>query len=148
MIARFLALACLLAAPAWAQEGEPADKVAAAARSIRSKSLIGPDDVVMIAASPATIGAITDVNEIIGKEARVALYPGRPIRRSDLADPAMVERNDIVRLTYTRGALVIAADGRALERGGVNQRIRAMNLDSRITIVGTVVGPGEVEVGR
>lgn len=79
-------------------------------------------------------GAIADVEAIIGMEARVALYPGRPIAPGDLALPATVARNAIVPLVYVSGGLFIATEGRALDRAGPGDVIRVMNLASRTTV--------------
>ena len=66
-----------------------------AARTIPAKTVIGPDDLLM--REVAATGGVTDPQQIIGREARVALYAGRPIRRADVGPPAVVERNQIVR---------------------------------------------------
>ncbi len=95
----------------------------------------------------ATAGAFSDPAEVIGMEARVNLYPGRPVRFSDVGPPAIVERNQIVVMVYRYGALSISTDGRALDRAGVGERVRVMNLDSRLTVSGTVRPDGSVEVG-
>jgi flagella basal body P-ring formation protein FlgA len=59
--------------------------------------------------------------------------------------PAMlVERNAIVTMEYRKGALTILAEGRALGAGGLNDRVRVMNMSSRVTIDARVVGAGRV----
>ncbi len=132
-----LAIAALVPATALAQS-------VAAARTIRAKSILYPDDLVVLAVSAP--GAITAIADAVGKEARTILYPGRPIRKSDIGPPALVERNQIVSLIYQRGALVISADGRALARGGIGDRIRVMNPTSRTTVTGVVTGPATIRV--
>ena len=87
----------------------------------------------------------TDV-PIDGLEARVALYPGRPLRSGDLGPPALVDRNQIVTVVYMQGPLKIAVEGRALSRGGIGDMVRVMNLDSRTTVTGRVLENGTVEV--
>lgn len=91
-------------------------------------------------------GAIATLEDAIGREARVTLYPGRPILIGDLADRAVVDRNQIVLLNYLSGAIAIVTEGRALSRGRPGERIRAMNLASRTTIWGTVQPDGTLEV--
>ncbi|MBO6603372.1 MAG: flagellar basal body P-ring formation protein FlgA [Roseicyclus sp.] len=114
--------------------------------TIRSQTIIGPADVRL--AEGNVPGAITDPVSAIGMEARVNLYPGRPIRPSDLRAPAVVDRNEIVTLQYNQNGLLIVTEGRALERGGVGDRLRVLNLASRNTITGTVLSPGLVGVGH
>jgi flagella basal body P-ring formation protein FlgA len=115
-----------------------------AARTIRAQSIIGPLD---IQVHPNTIsGAADHPDLVIGMEARVALYAGRPIRPGDVGPPAIVGRNDIIRLIYDSGGLKIETDGRALGRGGLGDRIRVMNLSSRTTVSARVANDGSAHV--
>jgi flagella basal body P-ring formation protein FlgA len=134
-----LILAALAAAvPAYAEV------TVVAARAIRARAVITPAD---LSTTPGpTPGALATVQDAVGMEARVAIYPGWPVRETDLAPPAVVERNQIVTMIFRRGGLEIATDGRSLGRAGVGERVRVMNLDSRVTVTASVVGPGVVEV--
>jgi len=116
-----------------------------AAGTIRGLSLIMPSDVAL--AEGATPGALGTLEEAIGMEARVNLYPGRPIRPGDLRPPAIVERNDIVTLRYDHGGLLILAEGRAMDRAAEGEALRVLNLDSRNTITGVATAPSLVTVG-
>ena len=51
-------------------------------------------------------------------------------------------------MTYARGGLTIVAEGRALGRAGLGERVRVLNLDSKAVVTGRVTGFGEVEVGQ
>lgn len=117
-----------------------------AARTIRAQSLIAPMDVALVAGD--TPGALWEVEQALGMEARVMLYAGRPIAAGDLGPPALIERNQIVTLRYTQGGLSILADARALERAGEGDVIRVMNLASRSTVFGQVTKTGDVVVGQ
>ncbi len=117
-----------------------------AGHTIRSKSIITFADLALL--EKTTPGAFSDMKQVAGMEARTVLYPGRPIRMSDIGRPAVIERNQISTLIYAKGAIVITAEGRALDRGGIGDRIRAMNLSSRKTITGVVTAPGIIEVTR
>lgn len=117
-----------------------------AAHAIPARSIISPEDVQLSAR--ATPGALTAVDDAVGLEARVTIYSGRPVRAADLAPPALIERNEVVRLRFSTGSLIIEADGRALDRGGVGDTIGVMNLSSRSTVFGIVTSNGRVEVAR
>lgn len=117
-----------------------------ATRTLRSHTIIGPKDVV--AKDVVVDGAFERAENVIGQEARVTLYAGRPIRFGDVGPAAIIERNQIVMLVYKRGGLRIAADARALGRGGVGDLIRVMNLTSRTTVSGIVGADGAVTVSR
>ncbi len=113
-------------------------------RTIRPKEVITGADLAM---KPGDIlGALSEPSDVIGQEARVALYPGRPVRAGDIGPPAIVERNDLVILTFRRGGLTISAEGRALGRGAEGELIRVMNLASRSTVTGRIAADGSVEV--
>lgn len=115
-----------------------------AARTIRAQTILTPADLrVSDAAMPGTFAAIT---EVIGQEARVILYPGRPILPEDVGPPAIVDRNQIVPLVYARDGLTIRMDGRALGRGSTGDVVRVMNLQSRTTLSGKVQPDGSVRV--
>ena len=113
--------------------------------TIRSMSVIRPADVRLVAGD--TPGAILDLAAAIGMEARVNLYPGRPIRPGDLREPAVINRNEIITLQYDANGLLIVTEGRALDRAGIGERLRVLNLSSRTTVTATVQGAGLATVG-
>lgn len=114
-------------------------------RTIRAQQIIVPED---LALRPGDLpGAVQTPEEAVGKEARVTLYPNRPLRPADFGPPALVDRNQIVPLFYAAGPLQIQTEGRALSRGGAGDVIRVMNLSSRTTVTGHVTPEGTVVVG-
>jgi flagella basal body P-ring formation protein FlgA len=113
---------------------------------IRSQTVIAPEDVAL--AEAGAPGGLASIEAVVGKEAKVALYPGRPILPSQLRTPALVERNAVVRMSYAAGPLVIVTEGRALDRAGAGEPVRVMNLASKQTVTGTVRPDGSVEVGE
>ncbi|RBI84627.1 flagella basal body P-ring formation protein FlgA [Rhodosalinus halophilus] len=137
MRAGLVALAALAAAPAAAE-------TLVATRLIRAQEVIGPGDVTL--SSGEVPGALTDPAAAVGREARVALYPGRPVMRGQTAPPALVERNQIVTVVYAQGGLRLTAEARALGRAAAGERVRVMNLSSRLSVTGTVAEDGSVRV--
>lgn len=126
--------------------GQGAAESLIATHTITARTIIGAED---LRTSDRTFsGALSAPEDALGKEARVTIYGGRPIRAADIGPPALVERNDIVRLRYVSSALIIEADGRALGRGAVGERINVMNLASRTTVAGYIAPDGMVEVSR
>ena len=121
-------------------------EVVVAAETIRAGAVIEPG---MLATAPlAAPGALDDMRDAIGLEARVNLYPNRPVRPEDLGMPTVVQRNERVSLVYVAGGLRITAEGRALDRAGAGEPVRVMNMASRSTVTGVAVGAGVVEVTR
>ena len=70
----------------------------------------------------------------------------RPVRPGDVGPPAIVERNQVVPLTYLNGGLAIRTEGRVLDRAAAGEAVRVMNLASRTTVTGVVRADGSVEV--
>jgi flagellar basal body P-ring formation protein FlgA len=137
--AGLLLAACLAADAAAAQTVVPV-------RPLRAQTVIGPADVAL--EEQATPGALTTLDQAIGREARETLYPGRPVLAAQVGLPAVIERNQVVRMSFALGALAISTEGRALDRGAVGETIRVMNLSSRQIVTGEVAQDGTIEVGR
>ncbi len=122
---RLAALLVTLAFPATAE-------VLVAARTIPAQTLIGPDDLLLRNVNAPE--GVDDPQLLIGMEARIALYAGRPVRPADVGFPAIVDRNQIITLIYQTAGLHIATEGRALGRAGPGEMIRVMNISSRNTV--------------
>jgi flagella basal body P-ring formation protein FlgA len=115
-------------------------------RAIRSQTVLAAEDLAL--GEEAVPGGIGSIDEAVGLEAKVALYPGRPVLASQLRAPTLVERNAVVRMSYASGPLRIVTDGRALDRAGAGELVRVMNLTSKQTVTGVVAADGSIEVGR
>lgn len=127
----------LLVALAGQAVAAPAD-VVVPRHTLRAQTIITADD--LSVAQLDAPDALTNPDDAIGREARVALYPGRPIRPGDLRSPTLVERNQAVTLSFRRGPLTITVEGRALARGGVGDSVRVLNTASHTTVQ-AVIGP-------
>ncbi|NEX46383.1 flagellar basal body P-ring formation protein FlgA [Rhodobacter sp. ETT8] len=130
-------LLCLVPFPALAD-------AVVANRVIRAGQVIATEDLSVVEA--VIPQSVTDIAAIIGKEARVALYPGRPIRAEQVGPPAIVQRNQVVSLSFVSGTLAIFTEGRALDRGGIGDVIPVVNLGSRNTVQGRIMPDGSVSV--
>lgn len=117
-----------------------------ATRVILAQAVVTAEDVALVAAEIPD--ALTDPALAVGQEARVAIYPGRPVKAADLGAAAMVDRNQIVRLIYRAGALEIATEGRALGRGAAGDVIEVLNLASRAKVTGLIGPDGAVMIGN
>ena len=116
-----------------------------ATRVIKAHETLVADAITLVAADIP--GALTDPTQALGQEARVIIYPGRPILADSLGAVAMIERNQVVALHYRAGGLVIRTEGRALERGGTGDVIGAMNLVSKTKVIGRIERDGSITVG-
>jgi len=115
-----------------------------ATHTIRAQTVLNAEDFTFVDAEIP--GALTDPASVIGQEARVTIYAGRPITADAVGTAAVVERNQTVALVFKSTGLSILTEGRALTRGGVGEVIRVMNLSSHTTVTGTIEADGSVSV--
>lgn len=115
-------------------------------RTIRANAIIQATDVTLT--NMEMPNGFVRLQDVIGQEARVALYAGRPILIDDIGPPAVVSRNEIVPIRYEGNGISITTEGRALERGAIGDRIRLMNLASRATLFGQIMPDGSVQVRK
>ncbi len=116
-----------------------------AARTIPPQTVLTFDDLMLDQTD--TQGGVADPFELVGKESRVALYRGHPIRKSDVIQPAIIDRNQRISLIYNHGGLSIQTEGRALDRAAVGDVIPIMNLASRLTVSAEIGRDGIAYVG-
>jgi flagella basal body P-ring formation protein FlgA len=91
-------------------------------------------------------GLAQSLDDVVGHEVRRNLYASRPVMTDDVGAPTLVHRNSLITLVYTSGNLELIAVGRAMDSAGLYEPLRAVNVDSRATVIGTVTGPGTVRV--
>ncbi|MGB3406451.1 MAG: flagellar basal body P-ring formation chaperone FlgA [Jannaschia sp.] len=113
-------------------------------RAVRAGESLSADDLSF--AEVEIEDGFVDPRDMIGLEARVNLYPGRPVRLHEVGLPTVVNRNDVVPLIFRRGGLTITLEGRALQRAGDGEILRVMNLSSRTTVTGVATASGAVVV--
>jgi flagella basal body P-ring formation protein FlgA len=91
-------------------------------------------------------GYITDRSQLIGKAVSRHLRAGSFIQTSDIQDPILINRNDIVTVVFQSGQLSLTVLGRALDEGAKGETIRILNLQSKRTIAASVLKAGTVSV--
>ena len=84
--------------------------------------------------------------EVVGMVAKRTLLPGRTISVSALREAFAVTRGSSVRLTFSIGNMTISASGSPLENAAVGDVTRVRNTDSGVTVSGTVMADGTVQV--
>jgi flagella basal body P-ring formation protein FlgA len=117
--------------------------------------VIYPGDIIqndMLMDAPAdevqgVVGTVVETrSELIGKRAIRTLLPGRAILAIAVGNPRAVVNGAEVTLVYSEGDLKIVAAASALQDGGVGDVIKVRNIDSGLTISGTVQADGSVRV--
>lgn len=89
---------------------------------------------------------LTETADIVGQAAARSLRAGLPLNPDDLAEPLLVERQELVTLVYRQGALALTVRARAIDDGARGQSIDVMNLQSNRIVRGIVAGNGLVHV--
>lgn len=114
-------------------------------RVIRAGEIVTAADLSLV---PADIPhALTSIEEVAGQQARQILYPGRAIRLHQLGPSTIVQRNQVISISYSAGHLHILTEGRALAKGSAGDVIPVLNLSSRNTVMGRIQTDGSVQVG-
>ncbi len=91
-------------------------------------------------------GIITDVNDIIGMEARKNLNAGQPVRFSDLRAPELISRGQSVELVSAVAGLQVRMEGKAVNNGAAGDLVWVDNISSGKRVQGTVAPDGTVVV--
>ena len=86
------------------------------------------------------------IGEVTGRITDRTLLPGRTIIVDFLRDPYAIKRGASVKIIYSEGGLTISATGTPMEDGGVGQVVKVRNVESGITISGTVMADGSIKV--
>ncbi len=115
----------------------------AAARTLPAGTVISAGD---LRAVDGDHRGLSDPSQAIGLQTRITIYEGRPIQASLLQAPILVNRNQLVRLDFRKGALSISTSGRSLDQGAAGDLVRVMNLGSRTTITARVNPDGTLSV--
>ncbi len=97
-------------------------------------------------ASPSRDGFVAAREAIVGKIARRTLLPGAPIPLNAVSPAKIVANGARVRIVFEEGALSIATYGAALQDGSVGAVISLRNLDTGLTVSGTVQADGSVRL--
>jgi flagella basal body P-ring formation protein FlgA len=119
-------------------------------RPVERGAILGADDLEieqrLLAGSSE--GALREVADAVGKQARVSIGGGRPLTLQMLSSPPVVRRGDAVRLVIETPEMRLSVPGEALESGGAGERVRVINPTSKRELAGQVIANGVVSVSR
>ena len=79
-------------------------------------------------------------------QARRQLRAGQALRAADLAKPDLVQRDQDVTLIYETAGLYLTIRGKALDSGTEGDVVNVLNLQSKRTVSGVVIGRGQVAI--
>lgn len=122
-------------------------EAAVLARNIDRNEVIKSSDVVVERRPKAEVG--TDPasrDRVVGMQARRQLRAGQALKTADLVKPDLVQRDQTVVLIYEASGLYLTIRGKALEGGTEGDVVSVLNLQSKRTVTGTVIGRGQVAI--
>ena len=82
----------------------------------------------------------------LGMQMRRGVRAGQPLKTADLAKPDLVQRDQTVTLIFESAGLYLTVRGKALENGTEGDVVNVLNLQSKRTVAGTVIGRGQVAI--
>src|SRR4030081_547135 len=82
----------------------------------------------------------------VGMQARRQLRAGQALKAADLVKPDLVQRDQTVTLIYDVTGLYLTIRGKALEGGAEGDVVSVLNLQSKRTGTGGVIGRGQVAI--
>lgn len=117
-------------------------------RRLLPEEIIMEDDLTVMRLPVGRVGAYveTEIEEVIGKQVRRVLTPGRPIQAQSIIHPLVISRGDRVEISFSDGLLALRSPGRALSDAHEGQEVRIVNLISNKTVTGIATGAGTVEI--
>jgi flagella basal body P-ring formation protein FlgA len=122
-------------------------EAAVLARNVERNEVLKASDVLVERRPKAEVGGDVASRDLaIGMQARRQLRAGSAIRTADLAKPDLVTRDQSVTLIYESAGLYLTVRGKAIEAGTQGDVVNVLNLQSKRTVAGTVVGRGQVSV--
>jgi flagellar basal body P-ring formation protein FlgA len=116
-------------------------------RNIDRNELLKASDVVVERRPKAEIGGDAAArSRVIGMQARHQLRAGQALKVADLVKPDLVQRDQTVTLIYEAAGLYLTIRGKALDGGTEGDVVSVLNLQSKRTVTGTVIGRGQVSI--
>jgi flagella basal body P-ring formation protein FlgA len=122
-------------------------EAAVLARGVERNEVLKSSDVLIERRPKAEVGNdAAGRDNAVGMQARRQLRAGQALRVTDLAKPDLVTRDQNVTLIYESSGLYLTIRGKALEGGTEGDVVNVLNLQSKRTVSGVVVGRGQVSV--
>jgi flagellar basal body P-ring formation protein FlgA len=116
-------------------------------RNVDRTEVLKSSDVVVERRPKAEVGAdVANRDRAVGMQARKQLRAGQALKTADLAKPDLVQRDQNVTLIYETAGLYLTVGGKALEGGTEGDVVNVLNLQSKRTISGVVVGRAQVAI--
>jgi flagellar basal body P-ring formation protein FlgA len=116
-------------------------------RNVERNDVLKSSDVITERRPKAEVGSDAATRtRALGMQMRKQLRAGQAIRVADLGKPDLVQRDDNVTLIYESTGLYLTVRGKAIEAGTEGDVVNVLNLQSKRTVSGVVIGRGQVAI--
>jgi flagella basal body P-ring formation protein FlgA len=123
-------------------------EVVAVTRAIARGDVLRDADLAVVRRpkSEVTTDTFADLRDALGYAVRQDMKAGQIVRRTGLAKPQLVHRNEPVIMMFEQPGMILTLRGKALDSGAEGEMVNVMNLQSKRTLQGVVTGPNEVTI--
>jgi flagella basal body P-ring formation protein FlgA len=116
-------------------------------RNVERNEVLKSSDIVTERRPKAEVGGDAAARDrAVGMQVRKQVRAGQPLKLADLAKPDLVQRDQNVTLIYESVGLYLTVGGKALEGGTEGDVVNVLNLQSKRTVSGVVVGRNQVAI--
>jgi flagella basal body P-ring formation protein FlgA len=116
-------------------------------RDVQRAEILKSSDLISERRPKAEVGGDAAVRKLaVGMQMRKPVRSGQALRIADIAKPDLVQRDDNVTLIYETAGLYLTIRGKAIDSGTEGDTVSVLNLQSKRTISGTVVGRDQVAI--
>lgn len=92
------------------------------------------------------VNQFTSLEKLVGMEVSKSLRVNRPVLSTDVRQPTLVRRGDLLDLRVVAAGIVVTTPAKALADGPLNELIEIETMRPRMRKVARVVAPGVVEI--
>ncbi len=126
---------------------QPRPLVVVGARPLARDTVLTREDVRLAEDVEPAPGYATRLEEVLGRQLVTGVAPGKPIALSNLREPVVIKRGEVVQIAVRAPGVMIRTLGRAKDDGVLGHLVPVETLDNRgKTILGKVVDHQLVEV--
>lgn len=120
-------------------------KIVALAKNISKGQVLSSDDFVLISRPQTKFhGAFREVEEVIGRKAKVSLASGTVVKARHLETVFLINKEDTVLVIAQNNKLIITTSAKALEEGQLGDMIAIENLNSKKVLKAIITGRKKV----
>jgi len=116
-------------------------------RNVDRGDVLKASDVIIERRPKAEVGGDAATRgHAVGLQMRKAVRAGQALRSADLGKPDLVQKDGNVTLIYESAGIYLTARGKAIDAGTEGDTVTVLNLQSKRTVAGTVVGRDQVAI--